>query len=170
MTASTYPQPGTVAPDFTVGTLARERGAELPHRLVSSAKSWLSQSSVDRSAPILPWQGADAEEEDDTRRVSPVNASARYLAHLRAAWDDVHPDAPLDEQEVLLTVPASFDASARELRRLLEHVEGITPLLARYLGSLPSSGSATGRSADLRFAPRERSLGDCALRRRRVSG
>jgi molecular chaperone DnaK (HSP70) len=103
-------------PSYTVGTLARERGAELPHRLVSSAKSWLSFGGVDRSAAILPWRGADSDEDDSPgERVSPVEASARYLGHLRAAWDDAHPDDPLADQDVLLTVPASFDAVARDL-------------------------------------------------------
>ncbi len=96
-----------------VGAFAQARGAELPHRLVSSAKSWLSSSHVDRNAPILPWRGADREVDGD--RVSPVEASARYLGHLRASWDADHPGAPLAEQDVLITVPASFDASAREL-------------------------------------------------------
>jgi molecular chaperone DnaK (HSP70) len=96
-----------------VGAFAQSRGAELPHRLVSSAKSWLSSSHVDRGAPILPWRGADREV--DGERVSPVEASARYLGHLRASWDAEHPDATLAEQDVLITVPASFDAAAREL-------------------------------------------------------
>ena len=118
------PQPHEVAADqmalpwtgplpFAVGAYAQSRGAELPHRLVSSAKSWLSSSHVDRSAAILPWRGADREV--DGERVSPVDASARYLAHLRAAWDQAHTDATLAEQDVLITVPASFDAAAREL-------------------------------------------------------
>ena len=105
-------------PGYVVGEMARERGSELPDRLVSSAKSWLSFGGVDRAAAILPWRGADAEDEEGEEqgaRVSPVEASARYLAHLRATWDQAHPDAPLGEQEVLLTVPASFDAVAREL-------------------------------------------------------
>ncbi|HEY2385770.1 MAG TPA: Hsp70 family protein [Candidatus Binatia bacterium] len=100
--------------DVAVGTYARERGAEVPSRLVASAKSWLCQSGVDRTASILPW-GAPAE----ARRVSPLAASAAYLRHLREAWDATRaaddPRARLDEQEVYLTVPASFDASAREL-------------------------------------------------------
>ena len=103
---------------YTVGTFARERGAELPHRLVSSAKSWLSNSAIDRTAQVLPFRGAQREldaEMEGGERVSPVNASARYLAHLRAAWDDANPDDPADEQEVLVTVPASFDPVAREL-------------------------------------------------------
>jgi molecular chaperone DnaK (HSP70) len=103
---------------YCVGTFARDRGAELPHRLVSSAKSWLCNPAIDRTAQVLPFRGAQRELEEAMQggeRVSPVNASARYLAHLRAAWDDAHEDAPADEQDVLVTVPASFDAVAREL-------------------------------------------------------
>ena len=103
---------------YAVGTFARERGAELPHRLVSSAKSWLCNSSIDRTSQVLPFRGAQRELDEAMQggeRVSPVNASARYLAHLRAAWDDANPDEPADEQEVLVTVPASFDPVAREL-------------------------------------------------------
>ncbi|HET9624427.1 MAG TPA: Hsp70 family protein [Kofleriaceae bacterium] len=103
---------------YAVGTFARERGAELPHRLVSSAKSWLCNPSIDRTSQVLPFRGAQRELDGDMaggERVSPVNASARYLAHLRAAWDDANPDEPAGEQEVLVTVPASFDPVAREL-------------------------------------------------------
>src|SRR5688572_14987329 len=103
---------------YAVGTFARDRGAELPHRLVSSAKSWLCNSAIDRTAQVLPFRGAQREleaEMEGGERVSPVNASARYLAHLRAAWDDANPDEPADEQDVLVTVPASFDPVAREL-------------------------------------------------------
>lgn len=93
-----------------VGTFARAQGAATPARLVSSAKSWLSYGGVDRRGEILPWDAPD-----EVPKVSPLQASARYLAHLRAAWDEEHPDHPLDEQDVVLTVPASFDAVAREL-------------------------------------------------------
>jgi molecular chaperone DnaK (HSP70) len=96
--------------DHVVGVLAQRRGAEVPARLVSSAKSWLSHAGADRTAAILPWGGPD-----DVAKLSPVDASARYLAHLRRAWDHSFAAAPLAEQEVLLTVPASFDAVAREL-------------------------------------------------------
>ncbi|MDB4996991.1 MAG: DnaK-related protein, partial [Myxococcaceae bacterium] len=95
---------------WVVGEAARRRGAEVPGRLVASAKSWLSYAGVDRTAAILPW-GA----EEDVPRVSPVEASARYLAHVKRTWDEAFPDAPLAEQEVVLTVPASFDEAAREL-------------------------------------------------------
>jgi molecular chaperone DnaK (HSP70) len=110
---------------FAVGGFARDRGAELPHRLVSSAKSWLCNPAVDRHAPILPWRGAERLDVDDGEQVSPIEASARYLAHLRAAWDAAHPEAPLAEQEVLLTVPASFDAVARELTAEAARLAGL---------------------------------------------
>jgi molecular chaperone DnaK (HSP70) len=93
-----------------VGELARSQGASTPGRLVSSAKSWLSHAGVDRRGEILPWQAPEG-----VPRVSPLEASARYLGHLRAAWEHAHPDTPLDEQDVVLTVPASFDPVAREL-------------------------------------------------------
>jgi molecular chaperone DnaK (HSP70) len=93
-----------------IGRLARTLGAQVPGRLVTSAKSWLSHASVDRLAPILPW-GAP----DDVAKISPVAASASYLAHVRAAWNTCFPDAPLQQQNVVLTVPASFDEGARAL-------------------------------------------------------
>jgi molecular chaperone DnaK (HSP70) len=102
---------------YAVGTFARDRGHDLPHRLVSSAKSWLCNPAIDRTAQVLPFRGAQREldaEMEGGERVSPVNASARYLAHLRAAWDNAHDDTA-DELEVLVTVPASFDPVAREL-------------------------------------------------------
>ena len=103
---------------YAVGAFARDRGAELPHRLVSSAKSWLCNPAIDRTSQVLPFRGAQRELDGEMaggERVSPVNASARFLAHLRAAWDDASPDEPAAEQEVLVTVPASFDPVAREL-------------------------------------------------------
>jgi hypothetical protein len=96
--------------DFVVGRLAQKRGAENAGRLVSSAKSWLSHSGVDRTAPLLPFRAPEGVE-----KVSPVEASRRYLEHLRDAWDSKMPDAPLAAQQTLVTVPASFDAVAREL-------------------------------------------------------
>ena len=97
--------------DFGVtGQIALGLGSRTPGRLVSSAKSWLSHAAVDRTAAILPW-GAPS----DVRKISPVEASASYLAHVRSAWDQKHPEAPLDRQEVVLTVPASFDEAARAL-------------------------------------------------------
>ncbi len=93
-----------------VGEFARKKGTTTPARLVSSAKSWLSHAGVDRKAPILPWGEAEG-----VSKVSPLEASAEYLSHLRAAWDVAHPEAPLAQQEIVLTIPASFDAVAREL-------------------------------------------------------
>ena len=98
------------APPAVIGTFARELGAQVPGRTVASAKSWLSHAGVDRNAAILPW-GAAA----DVAKVSPVVASASYLAHVRAAWNARHPDAPLEAQDIVLTVPASFDEGARAL-------------------------------------------------------
>ncbi len=102
------------SPEYVIGELARKRGAESPTRLVASAKSWLSHAAVNRSEPILPW-GAP----EEIPKVSPVDASARYLAYLRQAWDhrlaSEQPELAFEAQEILLTVPASFDEEAREL-------------------------------------------------------
>ncbi|MGB4726745.1 MAG: Hsp70 family protein [Thermogutta sp.] len=97
---------------FAVGEFARRQAAESPERTISAAKSWLCYSRVDRRQPILPW-GAPPE----VPRISPVTAAQRYLEHLIAAWHHQFPDAPIRQQRVVLTVPASFDAAARELTR-----------------------------------------------------
>jgi hypothetical protein len=99
------PRPETIA-----GRLAQKRGVENAGRLVSSAKSWLSHGGVDRTAPILPFRAPGG-----VPKFSPVEASRRYLDHLRHAWDSKMPDAPFAQQHVLVTVPASFDAVARDL-------------------------------------------------------
>ncbi|WP_237607465.1 hsp70 family protein [Roseimaritima sediminicola] len=93
-----------------VGVYARDAGTRHPGRRAASAKSWLSHDGVDRTADLLPWHG-DA----DVQRLSPVDASAAYLQHLRQAWDHQHPEHPLAEQDVIITLPASFDEVAREL-------------------------------------------------------
>jgi hypothetical protein len=95
--------------NFIVGEFARAHGAKVPTRLVSSAKSWLCHPGVDRRAEILPWQAPP-----DVQRVSPLEASTRYLQHLRSAWE-YKTNEKLKDQTVVLTVPASFDASARDL-------------------------------------------------------
>jgi len=95
---------------YVVGRLAQKRGVENAGRLVSSAKSWLSHSGVDRTSPLLPFRAPEG-----VAKVSPVESSRRYLEHLREAWDASMPDAPFTAQQVLVTVPASFDAVAREL-------------------------------------------------------
>src|SRR5580704_17884199 len=102
--------PWDAQPDVVIGRLAQKRGAENAGRLVSSAKSWLSHGGVDRTAPILPFRAPEG-----VPKFSPVEASPRYLVHLRRAWDSLMPDAPFTDQQVLVTVPASFDAVAREL-------------------------------------------------------
>ena len=110
--AGTFDLPWAAGRTFAAGEAARRRGAEVPDRTVVGAKSWLGHTLVDRRQPILPWNAPERVE-----KVSPVEASRRYLEHLVAAWTQAFPDAPLAEQEVVLTVPASFDASARELTR-----------------------------------------------------
>ncbi len=92
------------------GQMAREYGAKTPGRLVHSAKSWLCHSRVDRRAAILPW-GAP----EEVGKVSPVEASAAYLAQIAAAWDAAMPNEPITQQEIVLTLPASFDEVARKL-------------------------------------------------------
>jgi hypothetical protein len=93
-----------------VGELARSRGAATPIRLVSSAKSWLCHPGVDRRAAILPHDAPP-----EVNKISPLQASSAYLQHLRQAWDMAHPEAPFAEQDVTITIPASFDPAAREL-------------------------------------------------------
>lgn len=99
---------------FVLGELARRRGAEVPERLIHSAKSWLCHTAVDRNAALLPW-GASPEIE----KLSPVEASAAILDHIRCAWNHrmagEDEDLALENQDIYLTVPASFDAVAREL-------------------------------------------------------
>ena len=98
------------SPKLIVGAFARWQGARVPGRLVASAKSWLCHAGVDRSAPILPW-GAPT----GVVKVSPVEASALLLSHMAAAWNAAHLDAQMAQQEVVITVPASFDEVARAL-------------------------------------------------------
>ncbi|WP_250502908.1 MULTISPECIES: Hsp70 family protein [unclassified Caballeronia] len=134
--------PWTQERRFIVGELARSRGAGTPIRLVSSAKSWLCHPGVDRRASILP---SDAPEE--VERVSPLESSVRYLTHLREAWNHAHPDAPFDQQDVTVTIPASFDPAARELTAEAAAAAGYTrmtlleePQAALYSWIQKSSG------------------------------
>lgn len=100
--------------DYAVGEFARAFGSQVPTRLVASAKSWLSHPGVDRKAPVLPFRAPET-----GRRVSPVEAATRYLKHIAEAWNagpgKADPADRLEAQDVVLTVPASFDAAAREL-------------------------------------------------------
>jgi molecular chaperone DnaK (HSP70) len=106
-----------------LGVYARQLGSQVPSRFVSSAKSWLSHAGVDRQAPILPW-GAPAEVE----KISPVAASSSYLAHVQSAWNQRFPDHPLAEQNIVLTIPASFDEAARALTLQAAADAGLTQL------------------------------------------
>ncbi len=102
--------PWNDAPAEVAGELARKRGAENAGRLISSAKSWLSYGGVDRTSALLP-----AAAPEGVGKISPVSATRAYLNHLREAWNLRMPSAFMEEQSVLVTVPASFDAVAREL-------------------------------------------------------
>ena len=135
--------PWDADPKFVIGELARKRGAESPLRLVASAKSWLSYAAVNRSAPILPWQAPE-----DVAKLSPVDASSQYLSYLRTVWDSRHPEQPLSAQDVLLTVPASFDEEARELtlraaqQAGLQHVTLLEEPQAAFYAWLAAQGDA----------------------------
>ena len=106
-----------------VGELARNQGARMASRMIASAKSWLCHPGVDRHAPILPWGDSDGP------KLSPVAAQALILGHLREAWDHAHPDAAFTAQEVLVTVPASFDEAARELTLQAAAEAGYPPIV-----------------------------------------
>ncbi len=106
-----------------VGELARSQGARMASRMISSAKSWLCHPGVDRNAAILPWGDSDGP------KLSPITAQAQVLGHIREAWDFTHPDADFAEQEVLVTVPASFDEAARELTLQAATAAGYPPVV-----------------------------------------
>jgi molecular chaperone DnaK (HSP70) len=106
--------PWTEDRDHAVGEFARNHGSLIPTRLVASAKSWLCYAGIDRKAPVLPWKAPE-----NARRVSPLQASTEYLKHLVESWNYLiardSPENRLENQDIILTVPASFDAVAREL-------------------------------------------------------
>ena len=106
-----------------IGEAARLLGAKSQGRMVISAKSWLSHPSVDHSAAILPWGSSD-----DVLKVSPIDASASYLAHVRMVWNHQFPDALLENQDIVLTVPASFDETARSLTLEAAKIAGLSKL------------------------------------------
>ncbi|EJG1818903.1 hsp70 family protein [Vibrio parahaemolyticus] len=107
-----------------VGEWARELGAKVEGRQVSSAKSWLSHQAVNRNSDILPWAGAQ-----DVDKVSPVIASASYLNHIRQAWNYRHPSNKLEDQDVVVTVPASFDETARKLTLEAAELAGLKKIV-----------------------------------------
>jgi len=94
---------------YIIGTWGRDLGSKVDGRLVASAKSWLCHAGVDRTSDILPWGSSAAD------KVSPLIASSSYLTHVRSAWNQAHPDFPLEQQDVVITIPASFDEVARSL-------------------------------------------------------
>ncbi len=106
-----------------VGIFARDRSQEVPGRAISSAKSWLCNEFVDRASDLLPWGG-----DDDIAKISPVEASRRYLEHIRRCWDRSHPQHPMGEQETIVTLPASFDELARRLTIQAAEMAGIRKL------------------------------------------
>ncbi|MGC8720043.1 MAG: Hsp70 family protein, partial [Thermodesulforhabdaceae bacterium] len=114
----------SVDASYVVGEFARQRGAEIPHRLISSAKSWLCHAGVDRTKPILPWGSPK-----DVKKLSPVEAMSLLLRHIKNAWNaEMAKDDPaleLQQQDILITVPASFDAVARELTVQAAQIAGI---------------------------------------------
>jgi molecular chaperone DnaK (HSP70) len=119
--------PWDAARDYAVGAFARDQGALVPARLVASAKSWLCHTGVDRDSGLLPW-GSPSE----IPHVSPVEASSRYLRHMVEAWDHAmsngRPEWTLEQSDVVLTVPASFDEVARELTVRAARQAGLTRL------------------------------------------
>ncbi len=95
---------------YIIGEYARERGAEVPDRLISSAKSWLCNTRVDRTKPILPWNSPE-----ENARISPLTAMSIFLRHVKLAWNQDFSKDKLENQNVVVTIPASFDAAARDL-------------------------------------------------------
>lgn len=168
--------------DAVVGEAARVLGAKTKGRLVTSAKSWLSHPSVDHGADILPWGGGD-----EVAKVSPIEASASYLQHIRSVWRHHFPDAPLEQQEVVITVPASFDEAARSLTlaaarqaglphvRLLEEPQAVCyDWLRHHAGQLQDALANVhlllvldvgGGTTDLTLIKVERGLGEPKLTR-----
>ena len=111
-------------PQVIIGEWAKTLSTQTEGRHVSSAKSWLSHNKVDRHAEILPWNS-----NQDVDKISPVIASASYLNHIRQAWNYYHPSQKLEDQELVVTVPASFDESARKLTIEAAKLAGLDNLL-----------------------------------------
>ena len=147
------PWPSDSAGPVVIGHYARQLGAQAPGRLVASAKSWLSHAAVDRLAPILPWGAPDG-----VPKVSPVEASASYLRHVRSAWNARFPENRLERQDIVLTVPASFDEGARALTLSAASLAGLPdvrlieePQAAFYDWLLRHRASLAGELAQTRL-------------------
>jgi len=125
-----HPAPGELSADDLVfspsgaeavlGEAARLLGAKSKGRFVTSAKSWLSHPSVDHSADILPWGS-----HQEVTKISPIAASASYLAHIRSVWRHQFPESPLEAQDIIITVPASFDQAARAMTLAAAELAGL---------------------------------------------
>jgi molecular chaperone DnaK (HSP70) len=110
--AGVFDLPWAKSRDYAVGHFAQKQSADVPTRTIAAAKSWLTYTKVDRRTAILPWNAPA-----DVPKISPVEASRRYLEQIVSTWNAAHPESPLKDQQVVLTVPASFDAAARDLTR-----------------------------------------------------
>lgn len=174
---------------WVAGAFARRRAGDTDGRAIVSSKSWLSYAGVDRSARILPWRLDDGE--PGPARISPVDAARLLLAHVRRAWDARFPREPLAGERVVLTVPASFDAVARELTVEAARRAGLSPVLleepqaafldwavddAALASALPEGADAGtvlvidvgGGTTDLSLIEINRSAGGFSLRRRAI--
>ena len=123
MDAASRVLPWSSEPKALVGAIARNLGSKTPIRLIASAKSWLCHAGVNRRDAFLP-----AGSPEEVEKVSPLRATELYLEHLTAAWNHNHPEAPLQEQDVTITVPASFDPAARDLTAEAARNVGLTHL------------------------------------------
>lgn len=110
LAAQTAGVPWDPSRSYCIGIYGRDRGAEIPSHLISSSKSWLCHAGIDRREKLLP-----IEAEEDTEKMSPLEACACMLQHIREAWNAKNGGDPFEKQEILVTVPASFDPSARQL-------------------------------------------------------
>ena len=152
------PIDATTALRPVVGELARNQGARMASRMIASAKSWLCHPGVDRQAQILPWGDGEGP------KLSPVAAQALVLAHVREAWDAGHPDDAFEDQEVLVTVPASFDEAARELTVQAAASAGYPPVVlleepqAAFYAWIDNTRSGGAPATTSKLAP-----GECVL-------
>jgi hypothetical protein len=128
-TEGEQPLPWDAKRKYAVGEYARARGADAPMRVIASAKSWLCHPGIDRRADVLPVVPAGAQVESELTKLSPVEVSRRYLSHLKEAWNAKHKgDEKFEKQSIVLTVPASFDAAARDLTAEAARAAGIEHL------------------------------------------
>ncbi|MCF7495138.1 Hsp70 family protein [Vibrio sp. L5-1] len=123
MNAGSRVLPWSSEPKALVGAIARNLGSKTPIRLVASAKSWLCHSGVNRRDAFLP-----AGSPEEIEKVSPLKTTELYLEHLKDAWNHANPEHKLADQDVTITVPASFDPAARDLTAEAARNVGFTHL------------------------------------------